>query len=143
MTDGLDFDIKIDNQSAEVLEALKTRAEDCLYIMGTRAVAGAVDSISFDNLAVKTGRLRASISFVTAGGNVGQSDKPSDNSQAGDTLSGKAAENSVYVGTNVEYAQFVHNGTSKMGARPFLKDGIENNREYIQEGVKGVLEGKY
>lgn len=143
MADDFSFSVKIEDNRPEVQKALQENMENCLYIMGTRAVEGAVRSISFDNLAVDTGRLRASISFVTADGTTGDSGERSDASKGGDTLSGKAPADSVQVGTNVEYAEFVHNGTSRMAARPFLKDGIEDNKEYIEEGVKGVLEGKY
>lgn len=41
------------------------------------------------------------------------------------------------IGTNVEYARFVHDGTKYMRARPFLKQGIENSLptfdQYIEE----------
>lgn len=143
MADDLSFNVKIEDNSPEIQKALKENMDKCLYIMGTRAVEGAVQSISFENLAVDTGRLRASISFVTAQGQTGQSGEHSDASKSGDTLSGKAPADSVQVGTNVEYAIYVHNGTSRMAERPFLKDGIENQRDAIQEGVKGVLEGRY
>lgn len=33
----------------------------------------------------------------------------------------------VVIGTNVEYAPWVHNGTHRMPARPFLKDAVLNN----------------
>lgn len=32
------------------------------------------------------------------------------------------------IGTNIEYARYVHDGTSRMQARPFLRQGIENSR---------------
>ena len=31
------------------------------------------------------------------------------------------------------YAGFVHEGTSKMNARPFIRDGIFNNKEMLRE----------
>lgn len=41
------------------------------------------------------------------------------------------------IGTNIEYARYVHDGTSRMQARPFLRQGIENSQakfdEYIEE----------
>ena len=37
----------------------------------------------------------------------------------------------AYIGTNVEYAPYVENGTSKMKARPFLKPAAtEHGEEY-------------
>ena len=36
------------------------------------------------------------------------------------------------VGTNVEYAPFVHEGTRRMAARPFLVQGMEASRTEIE-----------
>ena len=36
-------------------------------------------------------------------------------------------ESSVAIGTNVEYAPYVHNGTSRLAGRPFLVDAVTNN----------------
>lgn len=40
---------------------------------------------------------------------------------------------SSYVGTDVPYAKFVHDGTYKLKGRPFLRDGIMDNTEKIEE----------
>ena len=37
------------------------------------------------------------------------------------------------VGTNVEYAPYVHEGTSRMPGRPFLRDAGERNKEKIRK----------
>jgi len=50
----------------------------------------------------------------------------------------------VAVGTNIEYASWVHNGTRKVEARPFIKDAVMDNvnmfneifAEYLAEGMK-------
>lgn len=60
------------------------------------------------NCPVDTGRLRASISH-------------------------DSDENTVIVGTNVEYAKYVELGTSKMKPRPYLKPAMQNHvNEYKQ-----------
>lgn len=153
MADDFSFDIQIDDNRPEIQKALNEEIENCLYLMGTRAVEGAVRSITKgSNQAVDTGRLRASISFVTPQRQSGQVTAQTPKAgqtinknplKQGDLLDGKAPADSVQIGTNVEYGIFVHNGTSKMTGRPFLKDGIENQRDAIQAGVKGVLEGRY
>lgn len=51
------------------------------------------------------------------------------------------------VGTNVEYASFVENGTSRMAAQPFLrpavdakaKDVVDEIRESIREQINGRM----
>ena len=141
----VDFSIDIKQNNTNLAkDELKDAINKILYIMGTEAVAGAVEKItSGADKAVDTGRLRASISFVTADGSTGTGARAVETSQADDTLSGKAEEKTVYVGSNVSYAFFVHEGTRRMGARPFLRDGIMAKRDSMQEKAKGVLEGKY
>lgn len=144
MEESFKVEIEIENNSEEIKKALEEAIEKCLYAMGVKAVEGAVTAISKgETQAVDTGRLRASISFITAGGEQGASEQTSTASKSGDKLSGNAEPNCVYVGSNVNYAEYVHNGTSRMGARPFLRRGIENVKEEMKEQVLGILKGEY
>ena len=43
------------------------------------------------------------------------------------------------VGTDVEYAQFVHDGTSKLKGRPFITDGILDSRDKIIDAIRENL----
>lgn len=161
MADEISFKVDIKDFSKEIEKVLDKDIERCLYAMGVLAVEGAVTAISTgETAAVDTGRLRASISFVTAGGQrsganvqipkAGQTTEKNP-LKSGDELSGKAPKaDSVIVGTNVEYAEYVHNGVHKrkkdgkgMAARPFLRVGIDNKREEMKEKVKGILKGEY
>lgn len=146
MSDGMRFTIRVENNSQIVLEDLGEAMKRALYAIGVKAVEGSVDAISgrYDiNPAVDTGRLRASISFVTASGEKGDSGAMSPpNAKSGDKLSGKADKNSVIVGSNVEYAEPVHNGTSKMAARPFLREGIDRTKDKMQEQVEKIFKGQ-
>jgi len=45
----------------------------------------------------------------------------------------------VIVGSNVEYAPYVHEGTSRMTGRPFLKDSLENYRDDYNEIATKIL----
>lgn len=45
------------------------------------------------------------------------------------------------VGTNVEYAIYVHEGTRKMAANRFIRNGILNNLEEYREIVEKCLKG--
>lgn len=45
----------------------------------------------------------------------------------------------VAVGTNMDYAMYVHEGTRKMKERPFIKDGIDENSDRILEIGKNEL----
>ena len=144
MTDGIQFSVTIDTSGYKKVEKdLPQAIEKALYQMGVLAVEGAVRSISgqytVDNKAVDTGRLRASISFITEKdkGDSGIPQPP--NAEAGDKLSGNGEKDFVIVGTNVNYAQIVHNGTSKRTGRPFLREGIDKKKEEMQEKVKDIL----
>lgn len=162
MAGDLKFSIKIEDNSKLVLEAEEKAIEDALYAMGIKAVEGATDAISGKKSidpAVDTGRLRASISFITPTFESGQTNKqtPKAGSKAernplrqGDLLSGSADKNSVIVGSNVEYAQQVHNGmwTSEKGGenrkykvRPFLRVGIEQTKGEMERQVTTILKG--
>ena len=146
MSDGMRFTIRVENNSQLVISELEKATERALYAIGVKAVEGSVDAISgkYDTApAVDTGRLRASISFVTASGEKGDSGAMSlPNAQVGDRLSGKADKNSVIVGSNVEYAEYVHNGTSKMAGRPFLREGIDKTKDQMQEQVDKIFKGQ-
>lgn len=68
--------------------------------------------------AVKTGRLRASITHrvETEGGEV-----------------------VAYVGTNVEYADDLEFGKGRIAPRPFMFPAIERNKAWIKEKLKSVV----
>ena len=143
MAGDLRFSIKVEDNSKLVLEAEKKAIEDALYAIGIKAVEGSVDAISGKYgipKAVDTGRLRASISFITPTDS-GDSGEANTHSKAGDQLTGTAEKNSVVVGSNVEYAEPVHNGTSRMGGRPFLRVGIEQTKGEMERQVKTILKG--
>lgn len=145
MSDDLKFSIRIKDNSQLVLDEAEKATERALYAIGVKAVEGSVDAISgrYDiKPAVDTGRLRASISFITPTQKGGSGQPKPANAQAGDELTGTAEENSVVVGSNVEYAEKVHNGDSKMAARPFLREGIDKTKDKMQEQVTKIFKGQ-
>lgn len=139
--------VKLENNSKIVLDEMRKKMEDALYIMGVNSVEGANEAISGASgiaPAIDTGRLRASISFITPtreGANK-VSTKEAAALQPGDQLKGSADENTVVVGSNVEYAEYVHDGTSKMVGRPFLRAGIESVLDKMKRQVQNVFEDK-
>lgn len=130
----------------KIMKDLPKAIERCLYQMGILAVEGATRSISGQytpsNHAIDTGRLKASISFITANQS-GDSGSASPASKSGDKLSGKGEDGFVIVGTNVNYAEYVHDGTSKMVGRPFLREGIDVKKSEMMERVKDILQGDF
>lgn len=54
----------------------------------------------------------------------------------------KAVNANVYqtsVGTDVPYAEYVHEGTYKLKGRPFITDGILDSREEIKDAIREAL----
>ena len=145
MSEGLKFTIRVQNNSQLVLDALVEATERALYAIGVKAVEGSVDAISgrYDiDPAVDTGRLRASISFVTPTEKGGSGQPKPANAQAGDELTGTSEKNTVVVGSNVEYAEYVHNGNSKMSGRPFITEGINKTKDQMQEQAEKIFKGQ-
>lgn len=119
-------DVTIRDHSGEVRELLKKNKEAALRAVGVESVGLIMDGM--DTLYGKpiwlTGDLHRSIDY-------------------GVELSG---EGTVDVGTNIEYAPFVHDGTRKMAARPFIRDSLlgdyaqtrlgEVYADYLSRGFK-------
>lgn len=145
MSDGMRFTIRVENNSQLVISELEKATERALYAIGVKAVEGSVDAISgrYDiDPAVDTGRLRASISFITPTDKGGSGQPKPANAQAGDELTGTAEQNTVVVGSNVSYSEFVHNGTSRMAGRPFLREGIDKTKDQMREQAEKIFKGQ-
>ena len=109
--------VKVAKDNTEAVEstfqrAILTALEEC----GLVGEAYAVANITIMD-AVDTGRLRGSITHGV------------DN-----------AEKVAYIGTNVEYAAYVEFGTSKMPARPYLKNAVNDHMDEYRDIIKTRLE---
>lgn len=144
MNIGFSVDLRND-MSKMVKEEVENATLKILRLWGSKAVENSVDAISGKagiDSAVDTGRLLASMTYILPDATGGHSGMLTLNQQLGDKLSGKADENSVIVGTNVEYAIYVHEGTKKMPARPFLRLAIDNMKDDAKEMAERVLKGE-
>lgn len=114
--------VEVTSHALEVKGELNIKIPTLLESLAEEAEGNAVDEVTtlvYDTPEspsyVRTGDLRKSISHAH------------DNEAA-------------YVGTNIEYAPYVELGTSKMPARPFLKNAITNHiddyKHIIEEGLK-------
>lgn len=103
--------VKVTSHVNEVISAKNEAIARALEAIGIQA-EGDVASLA----PVDTGRLRDSITHET-----------------------HAEEESVYVGTNVEYGKYQEYGTSRMRAHPFLKPGIMKNLETYKSIAKQFL----
>ena len=135
--------VELHSNTQAVSAELQRKTRTALYVIGNVVLEHAVEAISGtytpDNLAVDTGRLRASLSYVTPFGEVKGKSPTAGPVQPGDRLEEPCEDNTVVIGTNVEYAEFVHNGTVKMRARPFLTEGVQTAAPRIEELLNAIL----
>lgn len=118
--------VKYDDNSDDILEALKAQAKKALMACGLTAEGYAKLEIT-NKKAVDTGNLRNSITHKVVG------------------------DDTVYVGTNVHYAPYVEYGWgrgSTIGgnqrlegypARPYLKPAVEDNRSEYEKIIEDMM----
>lgn len=108
------FSIKIEDNSKEVLNKLKTRKLSIYEQWGMTFQRLVTKVITRDKI-VDTGELRRSMTY----------DPPTNKG--------------VVVGTNKEYAIWVHEGTRKMRGRPFMKKAILNHKNSYKQVAIRIL----
>lgn len=106
--------INITDNTDEVLEALKRAINIGLEEIGGLVEGDAALQLENEPRRVDTGNLRDSITHEVHG-------------------------KSVDIGTNVSYAGYVHDGTSKMAPNRFLVNAAENDREDITAIMERAL----
>lgn len=109
-------EVKVESNSAAVKEALSEQIEQALIAIGLAAESHAKQALT-DQKAVDTGRLRNSVTHAND-------------------------EDSVYIGTNVEYAAFIELGTTRMRARPYLRPAASQHSDEYRQLVEAALRGK-
>ena len=109
--------VNIKDNSGDVLKSLTDAKKRALEIIGQMAEGYAVVEIETNPRRVDTGRLKGSISHDS-----------------------DASQGKVIIGTNVEYAKYVHFGTVKMAPNAFLEKALKNHvdqyKKIYQEELK-------
>lgn len=100
--------IVIADNTAEIIEKMDAAIARALEAVGIQAEGDAKLLCPED-----TGRLRNSITHTI-----------------------DAGDNTAVIGTNVEYALYVHEGTRKMKGQPFLKDAVTQHAD----DYRGIIE---
>jgi len=105
--------IVVEDHTDEVIEQLGVAIARGLEAIGIEAEGDAARLCPVD-----TGRLRNSITHTI-----------------------DADEPCAIIGTNVEYAPYVHNGTSRQKAQPFLTDAVRQNANKYRLIMEAALKG--
>jgi phage protein, HK97 gp10 family len=94
----------------EQFEAKMHQAADAVHDAHTllQRIALKVEGTAKSNAPVKTGNLRR-------------------------TVTSQATAHQAIIGASANYAVFVHEGTRFMAARPFIKNAIEQERNWIED----------
>lgn len=108
--------LEIEDHTNEVIEAMDRAIARGLEAIGIEAETDAARICPVD-----TGRLRNSITH---------------------TIEDDGDEQSTLVGTNVEYAKYVHYGTHKTKAQPFLTDAVTNNVSKYERILAAAFESE-
>lgn len=145
---GITASLKV-NKSDEVKKALDSQIKAALYQCG-------LDAQHYADLLCPrvTGRLHNSITFTIYGDQGGTYKYQDDgkDSKGNKSPEGKkqyeyeygavGEEKSMYIGTNVEYAPYVEEGSKGRVARHFIKNAIENHKDEYRGTIEKYLRGE-
>ena len=129
------IDVSIKSHRKELKNLKDETVEKILWQMGAKAEAFAKEGTPVD-----TGRLRNSITFVVKneeGKTVAYTDEHGNQYEY---TVGEGLENdTVAIGTNVEYAKYVEMGTSKMGGKHMLENAVSQHGDVYEKIIKKEL----
>ena len=111
--------VTLTDNSAQVLAKLSANKSAALQAMGVKAVGLTVQKMQsgYGRPIRRTGDLMRSIAYEV------------ENSE----------KNTVDVGSNLEYAPFVHEGTSRMAGRPYLRDALQDGSDDLEKVCAAYL----
>lgn len=138
----------VENNTNEILGGLDEAIERALEAMGMQAEAYTKAACS----AVDTGLLRNSITYALAGKPANTSTYSADNPKPGKKNAGAYSgtapyeKNTVYIGTNVEYAPYVEYGHSlpsggHVAGIHFLQRGVTGHMDTYAKLAEAALKG--
>lgn len=153
------IDVTITDNTGEVLEALDDNMDRTLEALGLQIAGYAALNLERSPRRVDTGLLRNSITYAIAGQRpVKSTYQNNGKDKHGNTVPivtgnyhGKMpkaiGEKAVYIGTNVQYSPYVHEGAhlpkgGSMEANRFLRDAVTDNTNEIEEIIDKGMRGK-
>lgn len=165
MTDGISIEVTFNNDN---IEEIKNATQEAILValdaVGMQAATLAARELQNNPSRIDTGLLRNSITHAVSGkpaaiseytgsdthtdkspsavrrGIVGQpAPEPRSGSYSGTAPDEGQGKEAVYIGTNVEYAAYVHEGTDRMAPNRFLKNAIERNKSEFEQIISQEL----
>ena len=124
------FNFELKSNRKEVLRGSEEAVERGLAAIGMRAVTYTHRPKERGGTPVDTGRLRNSIAWATASQGGGGTDAPS---------GGGADDRTVIIGTNVEYGEFVEEGTSKRKPAHMLRNALTDGSDEYARIMEAAL----
>ena len=145
---GVSFQMQNDH-TKEIKEQVADRALFALDAVGMQASSLAKMELQKSPMRVDTGLLRNSITHAVSGKPAAIGSYSADTPKKGRENSGSYAGSApapstpqqpfVLVGTNVEYALYVHEGTRNMSPNRFIANALRNNTGELEKIIKTVL----
>ena len=136
-------EVKIEDHSDDYMKDVEGAIEKALTEIGIHLEGEAKEELSNTPKRIDTGLLRNSITYALDGEGAAQASYSADDGSKSGSYSGSAPKDdqrSVMVGTNVEYALYVHEGTVRMPPNRFLKNAADRNRDQCAELIKKAME---
>lgn len=133
--------VKVTNDNTDkILDVLKEATHNALMDVGMTASGDVAEFIQTEGI-VDTGLLRNSITFALNGESAQKKSYTATTGGGNGSYTGKAPNNAntVYIGTNVEYAKYVQYGTSKMSKRDFMFAPLRKNLDEYRRIIKKYL----
>lgn len=140
-------DVKITDRTKELKQEMEKKILQALTAVGLQAEGDAKIELENSPRRVDTGLLRNSITYAISGESPHITSYTADKAGEGEEKKsgkysgsiGSKKDHAVYIGTNVEYAVYVHEGTTRMAPNRFLKNAIEKHWDNYQNIIKSYL----
>ena len=121
---------KFTDNSDEAIREMNKKIEGALTAMGVQAEKYAKLELENYPRRIDTGFLRNSITYAVEDGETAISSYTDDKKTKKGSYSGSegsADDHTVYIGTNVSYGVYVHEGTDRMVPNRFLRNAVANH----------------
>ncbi len=142
------------DNSEQAVKELREQIRVALEAVGIQASSAAREELQKSPKRIDTGLLRNSITYALDGEGAAigsykgsNSSKysgkwPEQGNYQGNTEKEPEGGAAVYIGTNVNYAIYVHEGTDRMAPNRFIKNAVENNKEELIQIIKDQIGAK-